>query len=166
MKNGLAMSITTMPIDRLRPARSCRRRLVGHPAQLARLPVTTRSRVGSLTRSGELTTLDTVPSETPASAATSFMLTEVLLAAIRLPFTGSLSEIVAAWYPTTACPQPLTEPAAMPSTILRLKKMNMISGGMVTSRMAANSRLYWVLNWLWKLATVSWMVAFSVPGRK
>ena len=32
----------------------------------------------------------------------------------------------------------------MPSTILRLKKMNMISGGMVTSRMLANSRLYWV----------------------
>ena len=54
----------------------------------------------------------------------------------------------------------------MPATILRLKKMNMISGGMVTSRMSANSRLYWVLNWLWKLNSVSWMVAFSVPGQE
>jgi hypothetical protein len=44
--------------------------------------------------------------------------------------------------------QPLTEPAAMPSTILRLKKMNMISGGIVTRRILANSRLYWVVNWL------------------
>ncbi len=54
----------------------------------------------------------------------------------------------------------------MPSTILRLKKMNMINGGMVTSRMVANSRWYWVVNWLWKLSRVSWTVAFSVPGRK
>src|SRR5829696_1924198 len=51
--------------------------------------------------------------------------------------------------------QPLTEPAAMPSTIFRLKKMNMINGGMVTSKIVANSRLYWVVNWLWKFSRVS-----------
>jgi hypothetical protein len=31
----------------------------------------------------------------------------------------------------------------------------MINGGMVTSRMVANSRLYWVVNWLWKCSKVS-----------
>ena len=62
--------------------------------------------------------------------------------------------------------QPLTEPAAMPSTILRLKKMNMMRGGMTTRRMVAKRRLYWVRNWLWKLSRVTWMVAFWVPGRK
>ncbi|GAB3473278.1 hypothetical protein GCM10027440_01930 [Nocardiopsis coralliicola] len=36
----------------------------------------TRSRVRSLTRSGRLSTLDTVPSDTAACAATSFMLGE------------------------------------------------------------------------------------------
>ena len=79
------MSITTMPIDRLRPARSCRADSLGTQPSLA-MAVVTRSRVCSLTRSGEFTTLDTVPSETPASAATSFMLTEALLRrhAIRL----------------------------------------------------------------------------------
>ena len=42
-----------------------------------------------------------------------------------------------------------------PSTILRLKKMNMINAGMVTTKMFANSRLYWVVNWLLKLNWVS-----------
>ena len=44
--------------------------------------------------------------------------------------------------------QPLTAPAVMPDTIFRLKKMNMISGGTVTSTMFMKSRLYCVLNWL------------------
>ena len=39
----------------------------------------TRERVRSLTRSGRLITLDTVPSETPARAATSFMLGDTVL---------------------------------------------------------------------------------------
>ena len=38
--------------------------------------------------------------------------------------------------------QPFTAPAVMPATIFRLKKMNMISGGMVISTMFMNSRLY------------------------
>ncbi len=54
----------------------------------------------------------------------------------------------------------------MPATICRLKKMYMISGGMVISRMFVNSRLYDVLNWLWKLNSVSCTVAFLSPGRK
>src|SRR3954454_1917284 len=43
--------------------------------------------------------------------------------------------------------QPLTAAAVIPETILRLKKMNMISGGTVTRTMSMKSRLYWVLNW-------------------
>ena len=57
-------------------------------------------------------------------------------------------------------------PEVMPATICRLKNMNMISGGMVISRMSMNSRLYWVLNWLWKLYRVSWTVAFSLAGQE
>ena len=53
----------------------------------------------------------------------------------------------------------------MPSTILQLKKMNMMNGRMVTSRMAANSRSYWVLNSLWKFATVSWMWRSRYPKK-
>ena len=37
--------------------------------------------------------------------------------------------------------QPLTAPAVMPETIWRWKNMNMISGGIVISRMSMNSRL-------------------------
>ena len=48
-------------------------------------------------------------------------------------------------------PQPLTAPLVMPATICRLKKMYMISGGIVTSRMYMNSRLNWLTVWLWKL---------------
>ena len=62
--------------------------------------------------------------------------------------------------------QPLTEPAVMPETIWRWKNMKRISGGMVTSRMSMNSRLYAVLYWLWKLKSVSWTVAFSSPGQE
>ena len=54
----------------------------------------------------------------------------------------------------------------MPDTIWRWKKMNMISGGMVISRTSVNSRFHCVLNWLWKLYSVSWTVALSLPGRK
>jgi hypothetical protein len=38
--------------------------------------------------------------------------------------------------------QPLTAPAVMPDTILRLKKMNRMSGGTVTRMMFMKSRLY------------------------
>ncbi len=41
----------------------------------------------------------------------------------------------------------------------------MIKGGMVISRMLVNSRLNDVLNWLWKLNSVSCTVAFWFPGR-
>ncbi len=46
---------------------------------------------------------------------------------------------------------PLIAPAVSPATILRLKNMNMISGGMVMSRTSMNSRFHWVLNWPRKL---------------
>ena len=77
MKNGLPMSITTMLTTRLRPARSWRADSFGTQPSLA-IAVSTRSRVVGLTRSGEFTTLETVPSETPASVATSFMLVDDL----------------------------------------------------------------------------------------
>ena len=71
------MSITTMLITRLRSARSWRADSLGtHPSFL--IASSTRSRVPALTRSGELTTLETVPRETPARVATSFMLVEDL----------------------------------------------------------------------------------------
>ena len=44
--------------------------------------------------------------------------------------------------------------------------MNMIIGGIVMSSTSANSRFQRVLNWLWKLNSVSCTVAFSLPGRK
>ena len=49
------------------------------PGRVAPLRIAeVRSRVAGLTRSGEFTTFDTVPSETPARVATSFMLVEDL----------------------------------------------------------------------------------------
>jgi DNA-binding LacI/PurR family transcriptional regulator len=42
----------------------------------------------------------------------------------------------------------------------------MISGGIVMSRISMNSRLYSVVNWLWKLNSVSCTVAFSSPGSR
>ena len=47
----------------------------------------TRARVRALTRSGRLSTLETVPSETPAAAATS--LTEALLHHRATPSRGA-----------------------------------------------------------------------------
>src|SRR5690242_12226455 len=47
--------------------------------------------------------------------------------------------------------QPLTAPDVIPATICRLKNRNMISGGIVISRMFMNSRLYCVEYWLEKL---------------
>ena len=41
---------------------------------------------------------------------------------------------------------PLTAPAASPETIFRLKKMNMISGGMVIKSTSMKSRFHWVRN--------------------
>jgi hypothetical protein len=76
------MSITIMPMERLRPARSWRAGSLGIQPSLA-IASSTRRRVGSATISGEFRTLETVPSETPANAATSFMLTEALRAAMR-----------------------------------------------------------------------------------
>ena len=61
---------------------------------------------------------------------------------------------------------PLTAPEEIPDTIWRWKNRNTISGGMVIRSTSAKSRCQRVLNWLWKLNSVSWTVAFSVPGRK
>ena len=76
VKNGLATSSTTSPIVRLRPARSWRAdSLRMKPSSL--MAARTRLRVGSATTSGRFSTLETVPRETPARAATSLMLTGV-----------------------------------------------------------------------------------------
>ena len=72
-----------MPTDLLRPARSWRADSLGTQPSLVIASVT-RTRVRSLTISGVLTTLETVPNETPARVATSFMLTDALRVAIRL----------------------------------------------------------------------------------
>lgn len=45
----------------------------------------------------------------------------------------------------------MTAPLVMPATICFWKKMYMISGGIVMSRMLVKSRFHCVLNWLWKL---------------
>ena len=79
------MSITTMPTDRLRPARSCRADSLRTQPSLS-IACRTRSWVAGETRSGELSTFETVPTETPARVATSFMLTE-----LRAATSGSLS---------------------------------------------------------------------------
>ena len=44
-----------------------------------------------------------------------------------------------------------TAPAVSPATILRLKNMNMIRGGIVMRSTSMNSKFHRVLNWLWKL---------------
>ncbi len=44
-----------------------------------------------------------------------------------------------------------TAPAVSPATILRLKNMNMIRGGIVMRSTSMNSKFHCVLNWLWKL---------------
>src|SRR5215831_9400151 len=73
VKNGLATSRTTRPIVRLRPARSWRAdSFLTNPRAL--IAAFTRSRVGCATMSGRFSTLETVPTETPACAATSLML--------------------------------------------------------------------------------------------
>src|SRR5690349_682066 len=73
VKKGLATSSTTTAMVRLSPARSWRAgSLRTKPSSwIAR---STRARRSGLTRSGRLRTLLTVPSETPASRATSLML--------------------------------------------------------------------------------------------
>src|SRR6478609_2271528 len=73
VKNGLAISITTIPIERLRPARSWRADSLRTQPSFS-IASSTRRRVRSDTTPGELITLDTVPTETPASAATSLTL--------------------------------------------------------------------------------------------
>src|SRR6516162_3780250 len=73
VKNGLATSRTTRPIVRLRPARSWRAdSFLTNPRAL--IAAFTRSRVDGATMSGRFSTLETVPTETPACAATSLML--------------------------------------------------------------------------------------------
>ena len=74
VKNGLAISITTMPIERLRPARSWRADSLRTQPSFS-IASSTRCRVASETTAEELITFETVPTETPASAATSFTLT-------------------------------------------------------------------------------------------
>ena len=74
VKNAFATSSTTRPIVRLRPARSWRANSsLTKPSSV--IAACTRSRVLCATISGWLMTLETVATETPASAATSLMLT-------------------------------------------------------------------------------------------
>ena len=75
-KKGLPTSRTTMPMLRLRPARSCR------AASLRTKPSSsiacwTRSTVDGDTFEGRFRTLETVPTETDAAAATSRTLTTI-----------------------------------------------------------------------------------------
>ena len=73
VKNGFATSRTTRPMVRLRPARSWRAdSFLTKPSAL--IAAFTRSRVGWATMSGRFSTLETVPTDTPACAATSLML--------------------------------------------------------------------------------------------
>src|ERR1039457_2857248 len=73
VKNGFATSSTIRPIIRLRPARNCRAdSFRTNPSAL--IDSCTRSRVEAATMSGRFSTLDTVPTDTPACAATSLML--------------------------------------------------------------------------------------------
>ncbi len=77
VKNGLATSNTTRPMARAVPARSWRAdSLRTKPRSL--MALSTRARVAWATRSGWLSTLETVPTDTPARTATSRMLTEDL----------------------------------------------------------------------------------------
>ena len=78
VKNGLAASSITYAIERLRPSRSWR------PDSLRTKPSSaiassTRSRVATATSSGRFSTFDTVPTETPARAATSLTPVELRL---------------------------------------------------------------------------------------
>src|SRR5689334_4846424 len=66
---------------RLRPAASWRAEALGTNPSSA-MADSTRARVAGRTESGRFRTLETVPSDTPALAATSLMLTD----AIRTPF--------------------------------------------------------------------------------
>jgi hypothetical protein len=74
VKNGLAMSIATNPIDELRPARSCRVDSLRTEPSLSIAAWHLGRGVGR-DQVGEFRTLEAVPADTPASAATSFMLT-------------------------------------------------------------------------------------------
>ncbi len=76
VKNGLATSSTTRPMVRLRPALSWRAdSFLMNPSSL--IAAWTRARVRSATTSGWFSTLETVPRDTPARAATSLILTGV-----------------------------------------------------------------------------------------
>ena len=70
---------------RLRPARSWRAGSLRTKPR-AMIANCTRVRVSSATRSGRFKTLETVPTETPARAATSLMLTVELTASQLLIF--------------------------------------------------------------------------------
>jgi len=75
-KNGLRMSSTTRPIVRLRPARSWRAASLRTNPRRS-MDACTRATVSGATFSGRLSTLETVPTETPASSATSRTLTAI-----------------------------------------------------------------------------------------
>src|SRR3954471_19189677 len=89
VKKGLAMSRTTRPSVRLRPARRWRADSLRTKPRAA-IASSTRRRVVSLTVSGRFRTLLTVPTETPACPATSRMLVVRvhLLVLPRLPGAG------------------------------------------------------------------------------
>ena len=72
VKNGFAMSSTMAPTVWMVPARSCRAEALRTNCSSS-IASRTRSRVVSLTWSGRLSTLETVPTDTPARLATSVM---------------------------------------------------------------------------------------------
>ena len=72
VKNGLRMSGTISPTSVARPARSVAAEPFGTQPSSS-IASRTRSRVSSATRSGRLTTFETVPTETPARSATSLI---------------------------------------------------------------------------------------------
>ena len=74
MKNGFRMSGTISPTSVACPARSVAAELFGTQPSVA-IASRTRTRVESVTRSGRFTTLETVPTDTPARSATSLMVT-------------------------------------------------------------------------------------------
>src|SRR5262249_4646228 len=77
VKNGLDASRATYAMVRERPAASCRAEAFGTKPSRA-IAASTRARVAGRTEDGWLSTLETVPTDTPARKATSLMLTDVM----------------------------------------------------------------------------------------
>ena len=74
VKNGFRMSGTISPTSVACPARSVAAEPFGTQPSVE-IASRTRTRVDSVTRSGRLTTFETVPTDTPARSATSLIVT-------------------------------------------------------------------------------------------